>query len=227
MGDWIHLDTAAGPVRAWLARPDKPPRGAASNGAVIVLQEIFGVNAHIRAVADGFAEHGFVAMAPALFDPVQPQVELGYDDAGFTRGRELVAELGSERALQVVSAAARWLREANHHPAVVGYCWGGSMAFLANTRLGLPAVSYYGARTMPFIAETARAPLLFHFGGTDASTPAEDIARHRSLQPQATVHVYAGAGHAFNRDVDPRHFHAASATLANERTLVFLAEHTT
>ena len=152
MGSWIQLDTAAGPVRAWLARPDKSPRGA-----VIVLQEIFGVNPHIRAVTDRYAEHGFVAMAPALFDPVQPDVELGYGDAGFTRGRELVSELGVDRALQVVSAAARWLRESNHHPGVVGFCWGGSMAFLANTRLGLPAVSYYGARTMPFIAETARA----------------------------------------------------------------------
>ena len=221
MGEWIQLDTAAGPVRAWLARPEKPPRGS-----VIVLQEIFGVNAHIRAVADGFARDGFVAMAPALFDPVQPDVELGYDDAGFARGRELVGALGVDRAMQVVSAAARWLREANHHPGVVGYCWGGSMAFLANVRLRLPAVSYYGARTMPFIAEEARAPLMFHFGGRDRSTPPEDVARHRELQPQAQCFVYDDAGHAFNRDVDPRHYHAASAALARERTLAFLAEHT-
>lgn len=221
MGEWIHLDTAAGPVRAWLACPDKPPRGA-----VIVLQEIFGANAHIRSVANGFAREGFVAMAPALFDPVQPDVELGYDDAGFARGRELVGELGSERALQIIDAAARWLREAGHRPGVVGYCWGGSMAFLANTRLGLPAVSYYGARSMPFIAEQARAPLMFHFGGRDTSTPPEDIARHRDLQPQADVFVYAEAGHAFNREIDPRHFHAESAALAKQRTLSFLAEHT-
>ena len=221
MGQWIPLDTPAGPARAWLARPEQPPRGA-----VIVLQEIFGVNPHIRAVADGFAQDGLVTMAPALFDPVQPEVELGYGDAGFTRGRELVAELGVDRALQVIGACARWLREANHHPGVVGYCWGGSMAFLANTRLRLPAVSYYGARTMPFIAEPAQAPLMFHFGGHDRSTPAEDIARHRELQPQADVFVYEAADHAFNRDVDPRHFHAESAALARERTLAFLREHT-
>jgi carboxymethylenebutenolidase len=221
MGQWIPLDTAAGPVRAWLARPERPPRGA-----VIVLQEIFGVNAHIRTVAERFSEDGLVAMAPALFDPVQPGVELAYDDAGTTRGRELVAELGSERAMQVVAAAARWLREAGHRPGVVGYCWGGSMAFLANTRLGLPAVSYYGARTMPNIAEDARAPLMFHFGGRDASTPPEDIDRHREVQPEAQVFVYEAAGHAFNRDVDPRHFHAHSAALARERTLAFLREHT-
>ena len=221
MGQWIPLDTPAGPVRAWLARPETPPRGA-----VIVLQEIFGVNPHIRAVADGFAGHGFVAMAPALFDPVQPEVELAYGDAGFTRGRELVAELGFDRALQVIAACARWLRESGHRPGVVGYCWGGSMAFLANTRLGLPAAGYYGARSMPFLAEGARAPLMFHFGGHDASIPAEDIDRHRELQPQADVFVYAEAGHGFNRDVDPRHFHAESAALARQRTLAFLAEHT-
>lgn len=220
MGEWIQLDTAAGPARAWLARPETPPRGA-----VIVLQEIFGVNAHIRAVADGFARDGFVALAPALFDPVQPDIELDYDDAGFARGRELVAELGAERAMQVVSAAVHWLRAEDRHPGVVGYCWGGSMAFLANARLGLPAVSYYGARTMPFIAETARAPLMFHFGGHDRSTPPEDIARHRELQPQADVFVYDDADHAFNRDVDARHYHAASAALARQRTLAFLAEH--
>jgi len=221
MGQWIPLDTAAGAVRAWLARPERPPRGA-----VVVLQEIFGVNGHIRAVTDGFADDGLVALAPCLFDPVQPGVELGYDDAGTTRGRELVSELGSERAVQVIAAAAAWLREAGHRPGAVGYCWGGSMAFLANTRLGLPAVSYYGARTMPVIAEPARAPLMFHFGGRDASTPPEDIARHRELQPEAQVFVYEGAGHAFNRDVDPRHFHAASAALACERTVAFLREHT-
>ena len=221
MGSWIQLDTAAGPVRAWLARPDKPPRGA-----VIVLQEIFGVNPHIRAVTDRYAEHGFVAMAPALFDPVQPEVELGYDDAGATRGVELRNELGFERALQIVSAAARWLHEANHRPGPVGYCWGGSVAFLANTRLGLPAVSYYGARTMPFIAEPLRAPMLFHFGGRDRSTPTEDIERTRAVQPEAQVFVYGEAGHAFNRDVDNTHFHAASAVLARQRTLDFLSEHT-
>lgn len=221
MGEWIHLDTAAGPVRAWLARPDKPPRGA-----VIVLQEIFGVNAHIRAVADGFAEDGFVAMAPALFDPVQPDVELGYGDAGTTRGVELRNELGFERAVQVVSAAARWLREANHRPGAVGYCWGGSIAFLANTRLGLPAVSYYGARTAPFLDEPLRAPMQFHFGARDASIPPDTIALHHLKQPAAQVFVYAAADHAFNRDVDNTHFHAESAALAKRRTLDFLAEHT-
>ena len=108
---------------------------------------------------------------------------------------------------------------------VVGYCWGGSVAFLANTRLGLPAVSYYGARTTPFLDEAARAPMLFHFGADDASIPAEAIALHRERQPSAQVYVYAGAGHAFNRQTDPAHHDPGNAALARTRTLAFLAEH--
>ena len=90
----------------------------------------------------------------------------------------------------------------------------------------MPAVSYYGSRNVNHVGEAARAPLMFHFGGRDRSTPPEDVARHRELQPQAQCFVYDDAGHAFNRDVDPRHYHAASAALARERTLAFLAEHT-
>ena len=222
MGQWIPLDTAAGSVRAWLAQPDLPARGA-----VVVLQEIFGVNAHIRAVAQRFADAGLVALAPALFDPVHADAELDYDEAGFARGREYAAALGFERALQIVEAAAHRLRETGHSPGVVGFCWGGSVAFLANTRLQLPAVSYYGARSVPFLGEPLRAPMLFHFGGRDASIPPEDIDRHRTQQPGARLHVYADAGHGFNRDVDPRHYHAESAALAWRRTLDFLSEHTT
>ncbi|MBN8261344.1 MAG: dienelactone hydrolase family protein [Xanthomonadales bacterium] len=220
MGDWIPLDTAAGPVSAWLARPGKPPRGAA-----IVLQEIFGVNPHIRSVADGFAHEGYLALAPALFDPVETRVELDYDDAGTERGVALRNAVGFERAVQVVEAAAVFLQRAGLRVGVVGYCWGGSVAFLANTRLGLPAVSYYGARTTPFLGEPARAPMMFHFGSEDASIPPGAIALHRERQPAAQVFVYPGAGHAFNRDIDPAHSDAGNAALARTRTLAFLAEH--
>ena len=222
MGDWIQLDTAAGPVRAWRASPRAPARGA-----VVVLQEIFGVNPHIRSVADGFADEGYLALAPALFDPVEAGVELGYDQAGTERGVALRNAVGFERAVQVVDAAATLLHRGGLRVAVVGYCWGGSVAFLANTRLGLPAVSYYGARTVPFLGESLHAPMLFHFGGHDPSIPAEDIERHRTLVPEALLHVYPDAGHGFNRDVDPRHYHAESAALAWQRSLAFLAQHTT
>ena len=219
-GRWIELKTDHGPVRAWRADPAGTPRGG-----VLVLQEIFGVNAHMRAVADRFAEAGYVALAPSLFDPVQAGVDLPYDQEAVLHGRALVAELGFDRAVDVMRAAAGTLEREGLAVAAVGYCWGGSLAFLASTRLGLPAVGYYGARSLPFLDEQARAPLMFHFGAQDCSIPGRDIALHREKQPQADVFVYPGAKHAFNRDVDPAAYHAESATLAWQRTLGFLQEH--
>lgn len=208
----------AGDVGAYLAQPASTVRIG-----VVVVQEIFGVNAHIRDVADRFAQAGLLTLAPDMFAPAAAGVELDYDDAGFARGRELATAVGFERAVAIVDAAAHALREQGADAVgVVGFCWGGSVAYLANTRLALPAVSYYGARTVPFLHEPLRAPMLFHFGGKDASIPAHDIDQHRAAHPQATIHVYPDAGHAFNRDVDPRHYHAASAREAWQRTLQFL-----
>ncbi len=219
MGRDTVIQTGAGPVDAWRA---DPPDHAAALGGIVVLQEIFGVNEHIRSVVEGYAASGYVALAPALFDPVARNVELGYDEAGFARGRELVGELGAERAVDTTRAAAESLRREGLKVAVIGFCWGGSMALLANTRLGLPAVAYYGARSQPYLGEALRAPMLFHFGAEDQSTPPDYIQAHRDAWADAQVHLYPGAGHAFNRDVDPRHFHPESAALARRRTLDFL-----
>lgn len=213
------LDTPHGPVRAWRADPGGPSRGA-----VLVIQEIFGVNPHIRSVASRFADEGFVALAPSLFDPVQRGVELAYEQAGVDRGRALVAALGVDAAVDILAAAADLLHGEGLRVGAVGFCWGGSVAFLCNTRLGLPAVGYYGARSVPFLDEPARAPLMFHFGECDTSIPASDIALHREKQPHAQVFVYPAAGHAFNRDVDASVYEPASAALAWERTIDFLAE---
>ena len=219
MGRDIVIHGPDGAVTAWRA---DPPERAAALGAVVVVQEIFGVNEHIRSVVEGYAAAGYVALAPALFDPVARNVELGYDEAGFARGRELVDGLGTDRAVAILRAGAVRLQDEGLRVAAVGFCWGGSMALLANTRCGLPAVSYYGARSMPFLGEPLRAPMLFHFGGRDDTTPPQDIQAHRDAWPDAAVHVYPEAGHAFNRDVDPRHFHPPSAALARKRTLEFL-----
>lgn len=220
MGRDIVIPTPHGSIGAWRA---DPPNGEAALGALVVLQEVFGVNEHVRSVAERCAALGYAAVAPALFDPVAAHIELGYDAAGLERGRALAAELGFARAVDLVSSAASLLQREGHKVAVVGFCWGGSLALLANTRLGLPAASYYGARSLPFLQEALRAPMLFHFGGSDPSIPAADIEAHRSAHPDAELHVYAEAGHAFNRDVDPTHFHAASASLAQRRTLDFIA----
>ncbi|HEY4560326.1 MAG TPA: dienelactone hydrolase family protein [Lysobacter sp.] len=194
MGDWIELDTRHGPVRGWHAAPE----GEAAGG-LVVIQEIFGVNGHIRDVADRFAREGFEVIAPSLFDPVERGVELGYDEAGIARGRELVGALGTEPAVDIVDAAAARLRERHPKVGAVGFCWGGSVALLANTRLGLPAISYYGARSVPFLDEPLRAAMLLHFGEHDRSIPREQIELHRRKLPTAEIHVY-DAGHGFNCD---------------------------
>lgn len=219
MNHWTGIETPHGPVRAWRADPAAPSRAA-----VLVIQEIFGVNAHIRSVTERFAQAGFVALAPALFDPVEHGVELGYDAAGIERGRALITALGVERGLDVLDAAAETLQMEGLRIGAVGFCWGGTFAFLCSTRLALPAVDYYGARSVPFLDEPPKAPLLCHFGARDDSIPPEVVARHRA-RPETRVFEYATAGHAFNRDVDPRAYDAASATLAWQRTLDFLSEH--
>jgi carboxymethylenebutenolidase len=201
-------------VDGWLARPQATPKGA-----LVVIQEIFGVNAHIRSVVDGYADDGYVALAPAFFDLLEPGLELAYDDAGMARGKALVQDLGPDRAVAVVASAAARLREDGLAVGAVGFCWGGTIAYLANVRLGLPAVSYYGARTVPYLDEPLRAPMIFHFGGRDQSISSEDIAAHRDRQPDAQVHVYPDAGHAFNRSADVRVYDAGSAALAHRRTL--------
>lgn len=218
MGEWISLTTPEGLVRAWLARPDGPP-----HGAVVVIQEIFGVNPHIRAVTDRFAKAGFTAMAPALFDPVRPDTQLRYDQTGVAQGRDFAAQIGFERALEIVGAATRWLRESGHRVGVVGFCWGGTIAMLANTRLHLPSVTYYGGRSVPFLSEPALAPMLFHFGEHDRIIPPEDVEQHRLHHPEATIHVYP-AGHGFNCD-ERDDYDVDCATLAWSRTIAFLEEH--
>ena len=230
MGQWIPLDTPAGRIAAWLAEP-----AGAARGGLVVVQEIFGANAHIRAVAEGYAADGYVVLAPAFFDPVEPGVELGYDQAGTARGRELVAQLGLDAALQIVAAAAAWLQArlaGRGEPTAVGtvgYCWGGTVALLSALRLGLPSVSYYGARDLPFLEDPQlvarpRAPVMFHFGQDDPLIPDAAVQAHRQALPGMEVFTYP-AGHAFNREVDADAFHAASAALARQRSLAFFAGH--
>lgn len=220
MNGFIQIPTAGMQcISAYRADPDDRPRGG-----IVVVQEIFGVNAHIRSVVDDYARAGYVAIAPALFDLVENGVELGYDEAGVARGRGLAAEVGFERAVEGVASAAAAITSAGRC-GVVGYCWGGTVAFLGATRLGLPAVVYYGGRSLPFLHETARAALLFHFGERDPIIPPADRERHFALQPQAEFHVYP-AGHGFNCD-RRADYDADSARLARERTLAFFARELT
>ena len=215
MGHWVSLQTPSGNISAWRADPP-----ATSRGALVVVQEIFGVNAHIRAVVDRFAVHGFTAVAPAFFDHVAHRVELGYDEDGVAFGRQLAESVGMDRAVADVEAAKRMLQP-DGNVGVVGYCWGGTVAFLSWARLRLPAVSYYGARTAPFLGhERSNAPLMLHFGEQDESIPPETIAAHRDALPDAKIQLWP-AGHGFNCD-QRADYNATVASQALQRTLAFL-----
>lgn len=219
MGHLIELDTVrAHPIGAYLA-----PAAGTPKGGVVVVQEIFGVNAHMRAVTDRLAEHGYTAIAPAFFDHVERDVQLDYGEDGYKRGRELIGQIGLDLAIDDVAVAAKAIAEAGRI-GCIGFCWGGTVALLSAIRLGLPAVSYYGARNRGYLDETPKAPLQFHFGERDTSIPPEAIEEHREKLPQAEVHTYP-AGHAFNRDVDPHAYDEASARLAWQRTLAFFDRH--
>ena len=220
MGHWTKLDTSHGQVSAWRAEPSGTPRGS-----IVVIQEIFGVNAHIRSTAEDFATQGYVALAPAYFDVIETGVELDYDTDGIAKGRELITELGLEAAVDITAAAVRELAKIGGKVGTVGYCWGGTVALLAALRLGLPSASYYGARNVPFLQETPRAPVIFHFGEPDTSIPPEMLALHREHLPQMPLYTYP-AGHGFNCNVRAD-YDAPSAALARQRTLAFFSEHLT
>jgi carboxymethylenebutenolidase len=188
-----------------------------------VLQEIFGVNSHIRAVADGFAEEGFLAVAPALYDRSSVKgLEMGYTADDVQKGRALREECSWDDTVKDVEAAMLSLRNEGLRVATVGYCWGGSISFLAAVRLPLDcAVVYYGGQIIPYVNEKELCPLLMHFGRKDASIPMTDVEIIRGAHPNALIHLY-DADHGFNCDPRPQ-YDEASAKLARERTLAFFA----
>lgn len=196
-----------------------------ANGiGLIVVQEVFGVTAHIQAVAADYAARGFQVLAPQFFDRLQPDVALESDAAGMAQARELVGRLGFDGPMRDIRAASEHLLASGCRAVgVVGYCWGGAVAFLAATRLGLPAVSYYGRLVPQFLHERPQAAVMFHFGDLDELIPAEQVARVAAALPQAPLHRYA-AGHAFNRIGDP-HGVPECAESALQRSLAFFQRH--
>jgi carboxymethylenebutenolidase len=189
-----------------------------SKGSILLIQEIFGVNSHIQSVCDRYADFGYQVLAPALFDRVETDLELGYTNGDVARGREIRGQLGWDDALLDLEASLTHLPQ----PTIsIGYCWGGSLSWLCATRLGVNAsVCYYGGQISDFIDETPGCPVLMHFGETDDSIPMDNVARIRATHPQAIVHTYP-AGHGFNCE-QRGSFHPESADLALKRTLGFI-----
>lgn len=207
----------------YLAAPAGTPKAG-----LLVLQEIFGVTAHMRHVTDEFAAQGFLALAPALFDRLKPGTELPY--TRIDEGRALMQQLRIDDVasdLAGASAALRAQLPAGAKVGVVGYCWGGAIADLAACRTDVDAaVAYYGRANVGWLTEQPRCPILYHFGGKDPLIPPEIVAQIRNGRPGATAWVYADAGHGFSCDERPE-FHEPSHRLALERTLAFFAQHLT
>jgi carboxymethylenebutenolidase len=192
-------------------------------GGVVVVQEIFGVNRHIRAVAARFAAAGWSAIAPSLFDRIESGVELGYDAPGFARGRELVGKLEMPQVLADMQAAIDALQEVGT-VGVVGYCWGGSVVWLAAARLERlnRAVSYYGSRIVNYMDERPRVPTMLHVGLADASLPIEKVRELGKRYPELAIHEYE-AGHGFDCDHRPD-FDSTASAHAMTRSLAWLSE---
>ena len=220
MGEMIRLKAADGhEFDAYKATPSGTPRGG-----ILVIQEIFGANAHIKEVADGYAADGYLAIAPALYDRAQRGVDLGYTPDDVAKGRDFRGKVGDDNPVKDMTAAVKELQKAGK-VGTVGYCWGGTLSFLCATRVpGVAAsVVYYGGQIVPYKDETAKAPLQMHFGDMDAGIPLTDVDKIKAAQPKAEVHVY-NADHGFNCDHRSQ-YDAESATLARERSLAFFRKH--
>jgi carboxymethylenebutenolidase len=215
MGQTIQL-TAADRQRisAYLAEPEGQPRGG-----LVVIQEIFGVNHHIRAVTDEFAAQGYLSLAPALFDRVEPNVDVPYTD--MQRGFSYMQRSDMQKAMLDIGAAVERVRSAGK-VAVVGFCWGGTLAYLASARLKVDAaVCYYGGGIDQHLNEKPKVPVLFHYGEKDSHIPLTTVAKVKEAVPQGVFFTYPGAEHGFNCS-ERGSYAPASAKLAFERTLEFL-----
>lgn len=195
---------------------------AAPVAGIVVIQEIFGVNHHIRNVCDRFAAEGYAAVAPALFDRQVRDFQSGYSPEEIEKARKFVANPDWDAMLRDTAAAIAELKSAGP-VSIIGFCMGGTVAFLAAARLdGLTAaVGYYGGRIVAFADEKPRCPTQLHFGEQDQSIPLTDVETIKQKRPDCDIHVYKDAGHGFHCD-ERGSYHEPSSRVAWERTLAWL-----
>ena len=220
MGKNMELTAADGhKFSAYVAEPQ-----GRAKGALIVVMEIFGVNSHIRKVADEYAAEGYLAIAPAFFDRVQKGLDVGYSQPEIEQARALMQKMSFDDGLKDAEAAMKHVESAGK-VGIIGYCWGGAMSFKAACNLdGLAcAVAYYGGAIPSMIAEKPRCPVLFHWGETDHSIPLEKAKEVESAH-KGQSHYFYPAGHGFNCD-QRGSYDAESSKLAKGRTLEFLRKH--
>jgi len=220
MGKMIELTASDGhKLAAYRADPAGKPRGG-----IVVIQEIFGVNSHIRSVADGYAADGYLAIAPAMFDRVQKNFEVGYTPDDMTKGRETRAKVTDDMALKDAEAAIK-AASSGGKVGIVGYCWGGSIAWLAAGKLGgiACAVAYYGGGILQNQELAPKVPLMGHFGDKDAHIPVDGVKKLAAKYPQHQIFIYE-ADHGFNCD-QRGSYNAPAAKQARERSLAFFRKH--
>ena len=220
MGTMIELTAADGhKLAAYRADPQGKPRGA-----IVVIQEIFGVNRHIQQVADGYAADGYLAIAPALFDRVQRKVDLGYTPEDIAKGREIRGKVTNDMALKDTEAAIKAASGAGK-VGIVGYCWGGLITWLAAAKLpGLSAaVPYYGGGILDNADLEPKVPLMGHFGDKDQHIPVEGVKKLAEKHKKHPIFIYS-ADHGFNCD-HRGSYNAPAARQARERTLEFFRKH--
>jgi carboxymethylenebutenolidase len=204
---------------AYIAKPPAKPRGA-----IVVVQEIFGLSPHIVRIADAFAQQGYLAMAPALFDRIARGIVLGYSAPEVEQGLGYRKQISTAQAVLDIAATVAVCRHAGK-VAVVGYCWGGRLAWAAAAELSLgAAVVYYGGGIVEELPRTPKCPTMLHFGNHDSSIPRQDVERLDAAFPEGLYYLY-DAGHAFNNDERPQNYDATASTLARERTAAFLSLH--
>jgi len=228
MGEFVKLTAEDGvELSAYVARPT-----GAAKGAVVVVQEIFGINAHIRSVADKYAAAGYAAIAPALFDRIEPGIELSYSPDDMKKAFSLYPQLDPTKSLLDIAAAYHEIAKEEHKGiAVIGFCYGGLMSWLSATRgetLKMQpscCVGYYAGGIGRFATEEPSCPVMLHFGAEDSHIGSDQIEAVRAAHPEVEIYLYDGAGHAFNRDPDPNSYNPAAAKLAGERTMEFLRTH--
>ena len=221
MGKFIELKASDGHnLAAYLAEPAGKARGG-----VVVLPEIFGVNSHIRQMADGFAADGYRAVSPAMFDRAQRNYDTGYSQAEIEAGRAIMQKLDGKQAMLDVEAAVGEAKQGGK-VGIVGYCYGGTVTWIAAARVsGLAcAVPYYGGGMPGFIGEKPRCPTMCNFGELDQSPTLAQAKEIVAAHAEISAHFYAGAGHGFNCD-QRGSWNADAAKLARSRTIEFFRKH--
>lgn len=220
MGENIRLTASDGFVcDAYVARPAGVPKGG-----IVVVQEIFGVNPHIRSVADRYAAEGYLAVAPALFDRAERGFQSGYQPEDMPRAFAMIGKVSSGPALLDIAAAIAFAAEAGK-VGVVGFCWGGTLAWTAAAKLpGLSAaVGYYGGNILDLTDLQPQCPVMLHFGALDDHIPVDKVRAFAAARPELPIYIY-DAGHGFNCDARGS-YDATSAKLAQERTSAHFAKH--